>query len=182
MSGYIVRVDRDNSLAILDRTIQGYTTANSSSAGESLTRNYVYVQSERFTNPVIVLVPNAPGEDLITVENDPDEDVNDGLWNTMEEDIRSFASLKMGVDDDSNLVSSERDVVKLLNTAIFQFRLDQPNEFVSDGLLAHVTTASFLVSDPLDTSNKIRNFYREVMRELHDSVIGERDTFLDNRL
>jgi len=181
MSGYIVRIDRDNSLAIVSRAIAEYTSGNAIPASTQK-QEFVFVTSARFTSPVIVLTAQPPGEDLITIENDADQDTNDGLWDTMEADIRSFAETKMGVDDDSNLVSSERDLVKLLNTHIFQLRLDRPNEFLSDGLLAHITTISFTVGDPLDTANKMRNFYREVLRSLHDSVIGERDTFLDTRL
>jgi len=141
---------------------------------------YFQVKVDRFTNPVVSTTGITIYDIVIT--NSADQDTNDGLWNTMEADIRSFAELKMGVDDDSNLVSSERDIVKLLNTAIFLGRFTSPNEYKTDGLLAHITTASFTIGDPLDTGNKVINFYNEVLRELHDTVIAERDTFIDNRL
>jgi len=179
---YIVKETRDATNTVLNRDIVYYSTK--SHVPESHLNDFITftrVESPHFENPILVETPQVGGPDLLTIINDPAEDMNDALWDTMEKNIRDLAQLKMGVDDDSNLVASDRDIVKLLNTAIFQFRLDRPNEFTSDGLLAHVDTASFTTSDALDTANKMRNFYREVMRELHDSVIGERDTFIDNR-
>ena len=181
MSGYNVRVTRDNVGVITARDIAEYTTGFVTPP-EKGKQSFQYIPSEQFQNPIIVLVPQPPGEDLITIENDADEDVNDGLWNTMEASIRSFAQARMGVDDDSNLVAADRDIVKLLNGMIFMVRAFDASEYNSDGLLAHVTTSSFTVGDPLNTTMKVANYYKEVLRELHDSVISERDTFLDNRL
>ena len=180
MSGYVVLITRDltQPFDVTDAAIEYYTSGNALPTKPDT--EFFLFSSDRFTNPVLTL--SGDTTDDITIVNDSDQDTNDGLWNTMEADIRSFAELKMGVDDDSNLVASDRDIVKLLNGMIFLLRMTDADEYKNDGLLAHITTSGFTVGDPLNTTMKVSNFYSEVLRELHDSVIGERDTFLDNRL
>ncbi len=178
MAGYIVEVIRNASDEVVDAILGPWSTDTSLPLNDQ--REYFQVKTARFSNPEITIGGITVYD--ISIANDADQDTNDGLWNTMEADIRSFAETKMGVDDDSNLVSSERDIVKLLNGMIFLVRATNGSEYNGDGLLAHVTTSSFTVGDPLNTSMKVANFYEEVLRELHDSVIGERDTFIDNRL
>jgi len=176
MSGYNVKVTRDVAGDIVTADILSYIDglqAQPSLEGEEI----LLITGKFLENPKTAVVGSQ-----VAVVNDDDQDTNDGLWNSMEFNIRNFAETKMGVDDDSNLVASVRDDIKLLNTSIFLGRFTSPNEYKNDGLLAHITTTSFTLGDPLDTGNKVINFYNEVLRELHDSVIGERDTFLDNRL
>ena len=174
MSGYNLNVTRDVNGDVLTSEIRYYVKGPTIDFHPGTE----FITSEFFENPKIIITALK----FITIENDPDQDTNDGLWNTMEASIRSFAEGRMGVDDDSNLVASERDIVKLLNGMIFLARMADGNEYKGDGLLAHVTTSSFTVGDTLNTANKVTDYYGEVLRELHDSVISERDTFLDNRL
>jgi len=175
--GYLVKViERDGAGLITSAELVGHVEGQVTFP-QSNGFQFLHVPKGFLVNPKLVIT-----DGVAEVVNDDDLDTNDGLHDTMETNIREFASLKMGVDDDSNLVSSRRDNVKLLNGLIFLTRMADGNEYKSDGLLAHVTTSGFTQGDALNTANKVTSFYSEVLRELHDNVIAERDTFLDNRL
>lgn len=178
MAGYIVEVIRNASEEVVDAALGPWTDDSALPFNDG--REYWQVHVQHFTSPKITITGITVHDIVIT--NDSDQDTNDGLWESMEADIRTFAELKMGVDNDSNLVASERDIIKLLNGEIFLARASDPFEYAGDGLKAHVTTTSFTAGDLLDDGFKVLDYYREVLRELHDNIIAERQDFIDNRL
>lgn len=79
------------------------------------------------------------------------------------------------VEMDEGIIADSAPVFKTTNRESmlafvdsFQLRIMAADLYVNDGLLADIAIGEFAIGDPLDTEEKIKSYYKQVLKDLDD--------------
>lgn len=91
---------------------------------------------------------------------------------------KAFEEMDAGVVTESiPLLGTKNRETMIINILDMQFKVSMPELFVIDGLFAEVNSTSFGYGEPLDTPEKIKGYYSEVLYELSTRRKVKRDVF-----
>ena len=91
---------------------------------------------------------------------------------------KAFEEMDAGVVAESiPLLGTKNRETMIINILDMQFKVSMPELFVLDGLYAEVDSTSFGYGEPLDSAEKIKGYYSEVLYELSTRRKVKRDIF-----
>lgn len=134
---------------VFDSYVVMYQTSSAATPRGNELEEFIILDGPDTKYPIV----DKNSDPLVVIENAPAKTISDA-WASMDSSI---------VTEAASVFSTTNRESMLAFVDSYQLRIIAASQYVSYGLQAHVNTASFTVGDALDTEQKIKDFYTEVL-------------------
>lgn len=150
---------------VLDYVIKGSTDAMALPRGGE----HIFINGVDTKFPTVVI--NQESGELEIIENENAKNLK-SAYESMDTDIKKESALKIGTANIESLFAF---------VDAFQLRMMIPERYASLGLKVDIEIGDFLVGDNLDTADKVKSYYTEILFYLDIHRLGKISEYIQTK-